>query len=136
MAFVLHVGGIGTYGIGSWHCPPGDSIVEDDSLREDVDADVSWVTTRDLTEEEHAAYFGEIEEVAADPEVDDDIASLKVADLKALCTQRGIEFPSSATKADLIALLSDYAESDAGDDPEPETDPEPDADNEAPLLGA
>ena len=34
-----------------------------------------------------------------------DLSSLKVAELKALCAERGIEVPSKATKAVLIGLL-------------------------------
>lgn len=35
----------------------------------------------------------------------DDLASKTVAQLKAICTEKGIEFPAEAKKADLLALL-------------------------------
>lgn len=43
---------------------------------------------------------------STDEQPDVDLASLTVAQLKALCSERGIDVPSRATKAQLIALLT------------------------------
>jgi len=43
---------------------------------------------------------------STDEQPDEDLSALTVAQLKALCSERGIDVPSRATKAQLIALLT------------------------------
>lgn len=49
--------------------------------------------------------FVEIAPVEEAPAEQVDYSTLKVAELKALCAERGIEVPTKATKAVLIGLL-------------------------------
>ena len=72
-------------------------------------------TTFDATEE-RAAYIaaalpGYVSYGADEPEANDrgvtDLAKLTVAQLKALCAERGIEVPPKAKKAGLVALLQE-----------------------------
>lgn len=52
----------------------------------------------------------ETEDFLNPKEAETDINKMKVDELKALCTEKGIEIPERATKAQLIELLTPKAE--------------------------
>jgi len=66
----------------------------------------SFEATEDRAEHIDSVIPGYVTYAKAEPE-EVDLSKMKVAQLKALCADKGVEVPSGATKAQLIALLEE-----------------------------
>lgn len=74
----------------------GGRIYEVGEVFEGDDRTVARLVSRGLVDPEASEAFGE-----------SDLSALTVAELKALCDERGVDYPKKATKAQLLALLGE-----------------------------